>query len=93
MATKKKPLRIIGLKRSPSKGDRELYSFGVCCVAGLLFNGFVYSRGSGAIFPPSTTIRGKKFPLVKGFGVHWKRLKEMVEEEINGATEDTPIIE
>jgi hypothetical protein len=80
MATAKKPLRIMGLKRIHS--EKNIFSFGVCCVAGLLFNGFTYNRDTGSIMPPALVYGERKFPLVKGFGVHWKRLKLMVEEEL-----------
>lgn len=73
----------MGLKHANTQ--KEIYSFGICCVAGLLFNGFTYNRSTGSIMPPSLVLNGKKYNLVKGFGVHWKRLREMVERELNGS--------
>lgn len=80
MATKAKALRIVGLKEA--KGKSNAYSFGLCCMGGLLVNGFTFFRKSGAILPPSFTSKGKRVPLVKGHGVHWKRVQAMLQKKL-----------
>ena len=91
MATKPKPLRIVGLKEVKGK---DAYSFGLCCMGGFLVNGFTFLRKSGAILPPSFQNKGKRVPLVKGFGVHWIALKNMLnakleEEGIDNGNDET----
>lgn len=86
MATKPKPLRIIGLKKTKYK---DTYSFGMA-VSGFIWNGFTFNSTSKSIKPPSLIRNGKRYPLVKGFGIAWKRLQALVSAELerinDGAT-------
>lgn len=79
MATKPKPLRIVGLKQIKGK---ESFTFGMCCMAGLTVNGFTYFPKSHSILPPHFRVGTKKVPLVKGFGVHWVRVRELLKKEM-----------
>lgn len=78
MATKPKPLRIIGLKKTKYK---DTYSFGMA-VSGFIWNGFTFNARSRSIKPPSLIRNGKRHPLVRGFGIAWKRLQNLVIEEL-----------
>ena len=86
IATPAKPLRVIGLKRTKYKAT---YSFGIA-VSGFIWNGFTYNATSKSIKPPSLIKGGKRYPLVKGFGIAWKRLQALVSAELeridDGAT-------
>ena len=64
--------------------DKEMYAFSLA-MNGFIINGFLYSRQSGAVLMPYTTIGGKKIHLVKGFGMQIKRLKLRLEEIIREA--------
>jgi hypothetical protein len=75
-------MKIAQLHRIEKYPDRRLYSFSLS-VGGFIINGFVFSADTGAILSPTTLdARGRRVRIVKGFGIHWKRLRALVEAEV-----------
>lgn len=68
--------------------EKEAFTFGLCCLGGLTVNGFTYFKKSTAILPPHFRIAGKKIALVKGFGVHWLKIRKLLQEQLNERDED-----
>lgn len=79
MPRKKQGTRIIGLRKLK---DKNAYTFGLCCLQGLLVNGFTYFPATGSVRSPYLRSGNKSNALVKGFGVHWAKIREIVKIEV-----------
>ena len=66
-------MRIHKLTRIPAFPDKRLFRFNLG-LSGFIINGFLYNADSGSISSPSFKVNGRRVVIVKGFGIHWKRL-------------------
>lgn len=77
-------MKVVKLRRMEKYPDKNLYSFNLS-LEGFLINGFVFNADTGSVLPPARLNKnGRKVPLVKAFGIHWKRLQKLVQQEIEG---------
>jgi hypothetical protein len=74
-------VKIANLRRIDKYPDRRLYMFNLA-ICGFIVNGFVYSADRGAILSPTTNHGKKKIRIVRGFGIHWKRLRQELERAV-----------
>jgi hypothetical protein len=74
-------MKLIKLHRIAKYPDRQLWAFNLG-LEGFIVNGFVFNAETGSIMSPVYKMGGKSIRIVKGFGIHWKRLKQLLLEEI-----------
>lgn len=79
-------MKIVNIRRMTKYPERRLYSFSVV-LSPFVVNGFVYNADKRSVMSPKDS-RNRR--IVKGFGVHWIRLRALVDAEIERIEQAQP---
>lgn len=80
-------MRIHKLTRVTAFPKKRLFRFNLG-LGGFIVNGFLYNADTGSVSSPSFKVNGRRVVIVKGFGIHWKRLGVLLAAAVSALPAD-----